>query len=189
MKDYNNLDGENVELDGVTNEDMSFHDWVNDSDDFYPFQGDALPMIAASAAQNTPDYFDQDNFYPADGDYSEVRGRRRKRRTKKGTILDKNERAKRRATRQEIVKSRVSAKNEEIKARAELNRQVGKETQGDAELAKAMTQLSLPLTPTPNDGSKDSGSGMSKTTKIVIAVGSVLVVGVIGFLVYRRFKK
>jgi hypothetical protein len=188
MKNYNNLDGENVELDGVTNEDMSFHDSVNDSDDFYPFQGEALPMVAASAAQNTGNYFDQDNFYPADGDYSELRGRGRRRAKTKGTIFDKKERAKRRATRQELIKSRVSAKNEEIKARAELNRQIGKEDPADAELAKSLSALSLPLTPTANDGTTAS-TGMSKTTKILIGVGSVVVLGVLGFVIYRKFKK
>ena len=39
------------------------------SSDLYPMDGDDAPMnlVAASAAQNTPNYYDQDNFYPADG--------------------------------------------------------------------------------------------------------------------------
>jgi hypothetical protein len=188
MKNYNNLDGENIELDGVTNEDMSFHDQFNDADDFYPFQGEPISMIAASAAQNTPDYFDQENFYPLDGDYSEARGRRRSSRSKKGTILDKRERARRREGRQEMIKTRMSAKNEEIKSRAALNREIGKESPADAELAKSLAALSMPLTPTANDGTTTS-TGMSKTTKILIGVGSVLVLGLVGFLIYRKYKK
>lgn len=187
MKNYNNLDGEIVELDGVTNEDMSFHDAVNDSDDFYPFQGEALPMIAASAAQNTPDYFDQDNFYPADGDYSEARGRRR--RSKKGTIFDKKERAKRRAARQEMIKSRVSAKNEEIKARAELNRQAGKESQGDVELAKSLSAIAATPAPGASDSTTATSTGLSKNKKILIGVGVAVVLAVLGVVIYKRYKK
>lgn len=183
MKNYNNLDGENVELDGVTNEDMSFHDSVNDSDDFYPFQGEALPMVAASAAQNTGNYFDQDNFYPADGDYSEVRGRF------KGTIFDKKERAKRRAERQKRINARQSAKNEETKSRAELNRQAGKESQGDVELAKALSATAAAPIPGVTDTTPAATTGMSKNKKILLGVGAVVVLGVLGFVIYRKFKK
>ena len=185
MKNYNNLDGEIVELDGVTNEDMSFHDWVNDSDDFYPFQGEALPMIAASAAQNTPDYFDQDNFYPADGDYSEARGRL------KGTIFDKKERAKRRAERQKRINARQSAKNEEVKSRAELNRQAGKESQGDVELAKSLSAVAAAPIPgaTDNTATASTSTGLSKNKKILIGVGVAVVLAVLGVVIYKRYKK
>ena len=179
MKNYNNLDGENVELDGVTNEDMSFHDSVNDSDDFYPFQGEPIRMIAASAAQNTPDYFDQENFYPADGDYSEARGRRRGKRRKGGQKTQAVGK---------VIKSRVDAKNEEIRSRAELNREIGKENPADVELAKSLTAMASAPTPGAADAAASS-TGMSKKTKILIGVGAAVVLGVLGFVLYRKFKK
>ena len=144
---------------------MSFHDWVNDADDFYPFQGDALPMIAASAAQNTPDYFDQDNFYPADGIVQNVKD-----------YLSPAERAKRKELRQ----GKKTAKTQEIQSRAELNKGLAQDKPSDVELAKAL-------------GSGDTSTSktsetMSKNTKIAIGVGVALVLGVVVYFVMKKKK-
>ena len=156
MKNYQELDGERFNMDGT---------------------GDITNMIALSAAQNIgPGIFDGDNFYPADGDYSEVRGRgKRKKRTKgkKTEAVGK------------VIKSRVDAKNEEIRSRAELNRTVGKESPADAELAKVLS-ASAPTLPT---DTAPASTGMTKKTKILIGAGVGVVVLIIGIVLYKRYKK
>lgn len=72
-----------------------------------------IRMVAAVAGQNTPNYFDQDNFYPAEGK------ERREARNKRRDI-------------------RTAAKAEETKSRADLNREIGKDKASDLELAKAL---------------------------------------------------
>lgn len=177
MNDFINLDGEVTDF---------------DQDNFYPYDGALVPMVAASATQNMgADYNDQDNFYPADGvglssdslpltdEYSEARGKRLK-----GTVFDKKERARRRALREKLRIEKQAAKVEETKSRAELNKNVGKETASDIELAKA---LSNPNTVDVKLGAEKAP--MSKTTKIVIGVSVVVLLGVIGFVVYKKMKK
>jgi hypothetical protein len=186
MRDFQELDGENINLDSTEIPTMSAHDAIIDTDNFYPFQGDAIPMVAASAAQNTCDYFDQDNFYPMDGvmgsdefsdasgifqnvkDYfgkEESQARKGRRKEKKDLRLDKKR-----------------AKIEETKSRAELNQNVGKETESDKTLAEALKASST--------SPKVEDKKMSKTTKTLLIVGGVLVVGgLITFLVLRSKKK
>lgn len=177
MKDFLNLDGEIVDF---------------DQDNFYPCDGALVPMVAASATQNMgADYNDQDNFYPADGvglssdslpltdEYSEARGKKRK-----GTIFDKKERARRRALREKLRTEKQGVKNEETKSRAELNKNVGKESASDIELAKALSN--------PNAIDVKLGAEkapMSKTTKIAIGAGAFLLLVGIGFVIYKKMKK
>ena len=178
MKDFLNLDGEVIDF---------------DQDNFYPADGPTLvPMVAVSASQNIgADYDDQDNFYSADGvglsfdslpvtdEYSEARGKKRK-----GTLFDKKERARRRALREKLRTEKKGAKNEETKSRAELNKNVGKETASDIELAKA---LSSPNVVDVKLGAEKTP--MSKTTKIAIGAGAVLLLVGIGFVIYKKMKK
>ena len=158
MINYGELDGERIDMDGT---------------------GDLTNMIALSAAQNIgPGIFDGDNFYPADGDYSEVRGRRKSKKRKGGQKTKEVGK---------VIKSRVDAKNEEIKSRAELNRTVGKESPADAELAKVLSGSITPL-PLPTDTAPVS-TGMTKKTKILIGAGVGVVVLIIGIVLYKRYKK
>lgn len=185
MKNYTELDGTLIDMDGVAVGDIAFHGTEVDTDDFYPADGveDITNMVALSAAQNIgPDIYDGDNFYPADGDYSEARGRL------KGTIFDKKERAKRRAERQKRINARQSAKNEETRSRAELNRQAGKESKSDVELAKVLSGSAIPGLPSSTD-TTPATTGLSKNKKIMIGVGVAVVVAVIGIVVYKRMNK
>ena len=162
MKNYGDLDGERFDMDGT---------------------GDITNMIALSAAQNIgPGIFDGDNFYPADGDYSEVRGRRRRSKRRKPERSGQKTKAV-----GKVIKSRVDAKNEEIRSRAELNRTVGKESPADAELAKVLSGSAAPL-PLPTDTAPIS-SGMTRKTKIFIGAGAGLVILIIGIVLYKRYKK
>lgn len=69
MKNCSNLDGEVIEMKAV----MAGQNASNyfDQDNFYPADG-VVKMVAVSASQNASNYFDQDNFYPADGFYESI---------------------------------------------------------------------------------------------------------------------
>jgi hypothetical protein len=193
MRDFQELDGENINLDSTEIPTMSAHDAIIDTDNFYPFQGDAIPMVAASAAQNTPDYFDQDNFYPMDGvmgndEFSDASGIGDFFKSVGGAYGNAAKGLKdylspeERKARKEGRKARKDAKTEEIKSRAELNKNIGKETESDKTLAEALKASST--------SPKVEDKKMSKTTKTLLIVGGVLVVGgLITFLVLRSKKK
>jgi hypothetical protein len=179
MRNFQELDGESINLDSTEIPTMSAHDAVIDTDNFYPFQGDAIPMVAASAAQNTCDYFDQDNFYPMDGvmgvdEFSDASGIFQNIKD----YFSKEERAERKDTR----KAKKSAKTDEIRSRAELNKSLAQDKPSDLALAQALQASAA--------SPKVADKKMSKTTKTLIIVGGILVVGgLITFLVLRSKKK
>ena len=177
MRDFQELDGENLNLDSTEIPTMSGHDSVIDTDNFYPFQGDVIPMVAVSAAQNTGNYFDQDNFYPMDGvmgvdEFSDASGIFQNIKD----YFSKDERTERKDTR----KAKKSAKTDEIRSRAELNKSLAQDKPSDIALAEALKASSA---------SAKVDKKMSGTTKTMLIAGGVLVVGVIGFLVYRSMQK
>jgi hypothetical protein len=143
-------------------------------------RGDELAigkMVVASAAQNTPNYFDQDNFYPADGkqkgffgSVGQIYGN-----AARGAagFLSKEEIEKRKASRKE----NKAVKNAETLSRAELNKSIGQDKASDVELAKAL-KGETPSTSTP-------ASSMSTTTKVLIGVGVVAVLGTIAYFVLK----
>jgi hypothetical protein len=138
--------------------------------------------------------FDADNFYDMDGrgcccgrcpmcerqsnalggilptraDLERNRKRRQARRTAKtdARIRRRDARANTKLTQADA--SRIAAQS------------LGKESASDIALAQALA--------TPIGGATEK-KGLSKNAKIGIAVGSVLVLGVIGFFVYKKFAK
>jgi hypothetical protein len=126
-----------------------------------------ISMVVASAAQNTGNYFDQDNFYPADGVGASIR------QNIKGALSEEETR-KRRAARKTRRDARTSSRAEERRSRADLNRAVGQDKASDVELAKAL-------------GATDS-QPMSTTTKVLIGVGVLAVVGAIAYFVIKKKK-
>lgn len=181
------LDGEQISIEQASPSDTRR---TLDQDDFYPAngmkdRGDELAigkMVVASAAQNTPNYFDQDNFYPADGQQKGFLG-------SVGQIygnaargvagfLSKEEIEKRKASRKE----NKAVKNAETLSRAELNKSIGQDKASDVEIAKALGggDSKTPSTST---------SKMSTTTKVLIGVGVVAVLGTIAYFVMKGGKK
>jgi hypothetical protein len=157
-----------------------------DKDNFYPIDGDVIPMVAANAAQNTGNYFDQDNFYPADGvkvdqegtwtdvEFSDAGGIFQNVKD----YFSKEERSERKKLRKE----KKAAKTDEIKSRAELNRALLQDKPSDVALAEALKTSSSTTQSVDN-------KPMSKTTKTVLIVGGIaLVGGLIAFLVLRKKK-
>jgi len=119
-----------------------------------------IRMVAAVASQNTPNYFDQDNFYPAEGPIKR--------------FLSGEQSKERRDARNKRRDIRVGAKAEETKSRADLNRAIGQPNAADTELAKAL-------------GASDK-QPMSTTTKVLIGVGVLAVVGAIAYFVIKKKK-
>jgi len=124
-----------------------------------------ISMVVASAAQNTPNYFDQDNFYPADGIRAKLQ---------QGSQARKESRKVKSEDRRDVRLGKKEAKTSEIQSRADLNREVGKDKQSDIELAKALQG--------------GDSQPMSTTTKVLIGVGILAVVGAIAYFVIKKKK-
>jgi hypothetical protein len=135
--------------------------------------------LGMSPIKNNP--LDEDNFYPMDGG-----GCRcgccpkceRKSNALGGLIPSKAELKKNRARRQARKDVRVNTKMTQAQAGKIASESLGKETATDIALAQALA--SSPTTET-------KGS-MSKNTKTAIIVGSVILVGVLGYFGYKKFS-
>jgi len=172
MKVNMELDGEPISIEQSSPSDRStglnqredfpyFNDSFNNADGMINHSDSEgrVRMLVASAAQNTPNYFDQDNFYPADGNQSKQRAAQRE---------------KMRAERQKLRGDKKSAKTAEIQSRADLNKAIGQQNPADLELAKAL-------------GASDK-EPMSTTTKVLIGVGVLAVVGAIAYFIIKEKK-
>lgn len=137
-----------------------------------------IRMVAAVAGQNTPNYFDQDNFYPAEGPSKGFFGNvgEAYKNAAKGAagFLSEEQSKERREARNKRRDIRTAAKAEETKSRADLNREIGKDKASDLELAKAL-------------GASDK-QPMSTTTKVLIGVGVLAVVGAVAYFVIKKKK-
>jgi hypothetical protein len=154
-----------------------------DRDTFYPMDG-VIPMVAASAAVDQGDHFDQDNFYPADGvmcdstsnmtdvEFSDASGVFQSIKD----YLSPEESKKRRDARA----SKKSAKTEEIKSRAALNQGLSQDKPSDVAIAEALKSTATPAATAPK--------GMSTTTKVLIGVGVVALIGGIAYFALRTKK-
>lgn len=159
MTDFGNLDGE---LD----------------DEFLNIGGETVVgMVATNATNNVYPELNEDLSPFDDYDFSDASGRL------KGTIFDKKERAKRRATRQKRKDEKQSAKNAETLSRAELNKGLSGDKQSDIELAKALGSDNT------KDDSKAPKAPMSNTNKVLIGLGVTLLLAGIGYAVYKKVSK
>ena len=129
---------------------------------------------------------DDDEFYGGDGDYSNAGG------------LFKNFRknqAKRQARRDLRTKSKADARK--TKANAKIETAKAKQTQAKAQVESAkaskegaktdlaMAEALKSSTPTPEEEPK---KGLSMGAKIGIGVGVAVVLGVVGFIIYKKMK-
>ena len=128
--------------------------------------------------KNNP--FDEDNFYPMDGG-----GCRcgccpkceRKSNALGGLIPTKAERQRNRAKRQARKDMRVKAKLTQAESGKIASESLNRDSASDIALAQALSSQ------TPVE------KGMSKNTKTAIIVGSVILVGVLGYFGYKKFIK
>jgi hypothetical protein len=176
------LDGEPISIEQASPSDRTtglntkesfpeFNDSFNNADGLNKADAEGrIKMVAAVAGQNTPNYFDQDNFYPADG----LKGVGQSITGNLQNFFSSEQSSTRQKGRQGRRDARAAAKAEERKSRADLNRAVGQDKQSDVELAKALG----------SDGSQP----MSTTTKVLIGVGVVAVLGAIAYFVMKKKK-
>lgn len=164
---FSNLEGVIENFDAVVAGDNISNKYF-DQDNFYPacgcsnMDGVIENFDAVNAGNDIGNrYFDQDNFYPANG-YSNVRG------ALQSTFLDKNERIRRRNVKEE--RKRKDLENQKI-----LAKNIGKSSQNDAALLASLNKPTVTKT-----------TGISTTTKVLIGVG---IVGVIGVAAYFLLKK
>jgi len=134
-----------------------------------------------SPQDNVGDYFDYENFYPADGDHSPFIGDwvRRTFTTKEG----RERRARRRSDRTQRRDLRSKAKMVDARAR-EVAAKGLSDKSGDIALARAMATQDR--RPAPSTDTEDKG--MSTTTMILIGVGALALIGVV-YMAMRKNKK
>lgn len=141
-----------------------------------------ITMVAAVAGQNTPNYFDQDNFYPADGQQGRffqnigksISTNIQDVFSPESTKARQSSRVSNRGDRKDVRRGKKESKTDERKSRSDLNRSVGQDKASDVELAKAL-------------GASDK-QAMSTTTKVLIGVGVLAVVGAIAYFVINKKK-
>lgn len=169
LTDFNNLDGEvqNLEvLNGLSN--------MNDN------------MI-----ESYPNDFDNEesmSFFEGDDDFYNAKGSRKKRKNERARRrgLREKKQAQRQARRDKGAEARSQAKIGRTKAKLtqadtqkEIASKLGVETESDKALAQAMLK-GAETTP--------EKKGMSTGAKIGIAVGVVAILGIIGFVVYKKMN-
>jgi hypothetical protein len=131
-----------------------------------------------SSADGDYENADGDEFYDADGDdefYNAGGFWKNFRKNQKMRQARRNERNK---SKNEARTGKAKAKQTLAEAQIESAKALGKGTEGDIALAK-----SLEAKP-----DKEVKEGMSKGVKIGIAVGVVVILGVVGFIVYKKMK-
>lgn len=183
------LDGEPISIEQSSPSDRStglnqiedfpfFNDSFNNADGLNKADAEGrIRMVAAVAGQNTPNYFDQDNFYPADGlknfgkSVGQIYGNAAK---GAANFLSPEEIAKRKAERQASRSERKAAKTAEIQSRADLNKAAGQQNPADTEIAKSL--------------SGSDKTPMSTKTKVLIGLGVLAVVSAIAYFVIKKKK-
>jgi hypothetical protein len=139
----------------------------------YEDLGDLKDLIAAN----------NDNFYSADGEnYSNflpllATQTKAGQKVVKGTFLDKKERANRRERRQARKDARVQAKVGYSEAQKTSAEAMGKGAEADTKLAESLKTKT------------SEKKGLSKNAKIGLIVGGVLLLGVVGFFIYKKVNK
>jgi LPXTG-motif cell wall-anchored protein len=154
---------------------------VND-DNFYAAEG-----IDYENLGDTSDIYalNDDNFYAANGRRARRRGGLGEKilsYTPAGWIkkgIDNATSPEAKKGRQERRRMRAQAKLENAKAQKLSAKAMGAGATSDAALAQALS----------SGNAQPTQTGMPKTTKTLLVVGGVVVLGVVGFMLYKKYKK
>ncbi len=126
-------------------------------------------LTASNAIKDN--YFDQDDFYPADGtEFSNAIGNRKARASR---------RAERRKRGFLGLKDRARRKQTEADAQLAAAKSIGKESKADVALAKSLGTLGGSRKPAPK-------KGLSTIALVGIGVGALALVGLTIFLIKRK---
>lgn len=165
-----------------------------------------LPNASMTNDLSPYDYFDGGSDTSLDISFSEATGRRPRprRRPKKRTGektgfekamsytplgmakegIDKFNSPESKARRDANRKKRGQKKQVEAQKQEQAIADVNKNSEADAKLLAQITQT--PATPT--NTNETPKKGMSKGTKTALIIGSVAVLGIVGFMLYKKFK-
>jgi hypothetical protein len=147
-----------------------------------------LPNSSMTNDLSPYDYFDGGLDVDVDRDFSDATGsgRRARRRVKKSRKATGGSRQRRSNQPRGGVKGRIAERKQANQRQAQQQakdiEKVQKSSEADAQLLAQLTQAPATL-PQPQK------TGMTKTTKTVLIVGGVAVAVVVGFMLYKKFKK
>lgn len=160
----------NLELDGenISIEQSSPSDTRRtlDQDDFYPADGNYANEDGIVTMVAASAAQNTPNYYDQDNFYPADGGKARRQANKK--------------RRQDARFVKKGAKTAEIQSRAELNKGLSQDKASDVELAKALGSS--------DKSTPEKTETLSKNAKIAIGAGVVLVLGAIAFFVLRKKK-
>jgi hypothetical protein len=142
-----------------------------------------LPNSSMTNDLSPYDYFDGGLDVDVDRDFSDATGsgRRARRRVKKSRKATGGTRQPRGGVKGRIAERKQATKRQAQQQAKDIEK-VQKSSEADAQLLAQLTTAPTTL-PTPQP------TGMSKTTKTVLIVGGVAVAVVVGFMLYKKFKK
>ncbi len=167
------------------------HSNLNNDDFTSNIDGDVLQFVAVNANNNVPDYMDEmcmnadgssvaDDFYDAEG-YSNLFEQMKKNRAarQKRRDIRTQSKADARQNRSEATKTRAEAKVGMSEAQKLAAKAGEAGVAGDVAMAGALA----------SSAPKESKSkGMSTGAKVGIAIGVIVVLGVVGFVIYKKMK-
>jgi hypothetical protein len=130
-------------------------------------------------------YFDGGLDDDLDIEFSDASGRRRRRRRRFVKSFNSPQRRRARQTRQkqriQARQFRQKSKQSQAVAQNQAVAKISKSAETDSKLLAQLSQATPPIvTPQPT---------MSKATKTGLIIGAVAVAGIIGFILYKKFKK
>jgi hypothetical protein len=198
-RDYSNLDGELIDyevLGGGSDVKRNYKEEFfadadgSDSGMFYGADNECPGNYLNAQGDPYASFMNLPSFSKADGDYSEARGRGG---LFSGTILDKKERARRRARKESRQDERQLRRTERTMSKSDARKtkagakattaegqrlaaeSLGKESQSDVALAQALAQKPA-----------ETKKGLSTGAKVGIALGVLAVLGVGVYLVMKN---
>lgn len=160
--------------------------------------GDVINYDAVSATQNIGGKYgqfaedltigDDDDFYGSDGDYSNAWGSGLYKNFKKNQAIRQKRRDEKSKSKNKAREGKADAKKETAKAKqmsAKAQQESAKASQEGVKADVAMAEALKSTAPPPEEEPK---KGLSLGVKIGIGVGAAVVLGVIGFVIYKSMK-
>ena len=137
-----------------------------------------LQYTVMSGASDVKNFLDGDNFYPFDGEIDAFQNEvfPEKDEFSYFSVFGIGKPTENQLAKQKARLDKKTAKTQLTLSQAELNRNLGKEKQSDIDLAKALQD------------SGDTKGGLSTGAIVGIAVGGLVVIGLIVFVIKRKKK-
>jgi hypothetical protein len=140
-----------------------------------------LPNASMTNDLSPYDYFDGGLDTDIDMDFSEARGRKKRLLRQFNSPQRRRAREKRRTQRIQTRQTKQRSKQSQAVAQNDAIKKISKSAETDSQLLAQLNASKTPIVePKPT---------MSKGTKTGLIIGSIAVAGIIGFVLYKKFKK